>query len=645
MAGSVLTLHTPSSNVSDLYFLDLASKSKVHQKLKDPSHPEDDDYVYTEDDYYVNSYGDDEYWAYDPWATPAPSSVENMMDGVESVTARTGIANREDATATPTQAPPAVGDSIVVTTRSGSNPASVTLPSDIQTVQAMEEVAEESLGPATIGAPKVQRELFPDPVQLKAHSSVHLQEHDPEFFAETSSFLTPCLQQAYEGSLQAYKLTVDYSDGPDASAHGVIITHMEIHTVISVVTDTIEELKSITHDSATKVLHNCFDGGKLYQYLGSLRREGVEINEIEFQDRPFKSPIFGNGEPVGIISNGGRSSPISEPKKSRAGLITTLTIGMVVVGVVLLAHRRGKLPAVHIPTDRIGHLAKSIRNPFKGEKVGRMSRAFRDRFYSSFNSSDQAVVAGLSDSSQSSNNDSSGAEYKPRERSWSGSLRRYPEGGVRPAALQKQPARSSDYLRSPMPSPRTDVSHSVAGDYNVPEEYDFQATPVSSAYSSALLPKRALSTTSSKSVEEFSMPEDYNTVHEDMSLYSRNTNMLGGRAGGAYPPVRTPTSRASRAEDVYSRQSTSPQRMMGLNNNSLLSPAESKSAASSYYEGSSQTKEPYIDEWSVASFQTSSPPGAAPAAGATEALSPPYRHWNEKPKDSPGSRLAMPRLS
>lgn len=621
---------------------------KNEQKLKDSSDASDD-YVDYDDQTSLDSFWDDDYWegddfwGNDPWATDEPD---------ESLLPTDAPAGAQEPSVTPSMSP------VALESRMGTTPEDGALGVDIETTQAFEEIPVDGMGevlgeidsqmnPTTsVGSPKVHRELFPDPVELKAHSSVHLREHDAEFFDETTNVLTPCLRTAYDEHLEAYKLDVEYSDGPIATDQGVVVTHMKIHVVLAIVTDTIGALKSLTHEDASQVLHDCFDGPQLYEFLGSLRQEGVEINEIQFQDRPFKSPIFGDGEPSGIISNGGNSSSTSEPKKSRAGLVATLTVGLLVVGAVLLAHGRGKLPAAHIPTDRIGHFAKSIRQGL-GAKLGGASQALRERLSSSFSS--EKEVSGLSVSSLGGSEGGS-TRTPTRERTWSDAFRRHPPVGIKAAALQKKGAVSSDYLKTPRSD---DNSYSVPGDYDVTDEYGFDATPVSSVSAQSFIASKrvqasfsknssalsSFSKNSSKTESEFGIPDDYHTVLEENSLYSHNRSvMIGGGERRAYvhthEAVRTPSSVNQSAQSR------------------VTPPLQSTPGNSDVMSRSGGSHYGYSDEWSMNSFQTSSPSGPSVPNGATEIATdedssspPPYRHWGEKPKPSPSSRLAMPKLS
>ena len=690
-----------------------AAKKKSHDKLTAPldeNETEGEVAVEGGTSNIADEYWDgDDYWTNDPLATPSPSpfvsTSENGGSGIPTMSPAAAVGNETDS---------------LIEARMGDTLEGDALNVDIQTTQVLEAVPygvqaskRESTvrTPTSITSPKVQRELFPDPVKLKAHSSVHLRTHDSKFFAETTNFLTPCLQIAYPTQLQAYKLTIDYSDGPDASSRGVVISNMNIQVVVSVITDSIDALKSVTNENASKVIHECFDGPQLYNFLGSLRREGVEINEIEFQGRPFKSPIFSRSEPVGVISNNAPEKP------KRAGLISSLIVLMVIVATVFLAHRRGKLPKVQLPVIRLGQFAGSIRKSFQGDKLGSM----REGMNSSFSSShDQGMVSGLSSSEISSFGSTGGGSHQTpavRERTWSGSLRRHPPGGIKAAALQKKPAFSSDFLKTPKSEY---TSYSVQGDYDVPEEYDFQATPISTMTASAKLhPNLALSNlskaSSSKTEDEFGMPDDYNTVHEDVSLYSASASasaMSGVGNNNRYPhhhKTASTTTPSVISQSALSRITIPIHAAVAASGLLLGSPTTSNDSSttpdSSVRDDEQQM---YADEWSMASFQTSSlsvgldptyhrhhlraggaAPGTRPvvvaratatarttpsaatsstSASTVAAMStstaattttttttvqddstqpppPPYRGWNGKANGSPGSQLAMPNLS
>lgn len=618
--------------------MSLASKKKIDKKLKAPGTDTYDDDDWMNGDQYDDSIYEDDYWNTDDfWATAAPSPATTSLTPETRVKQSTKQATStgrahprvgfvgSSTTQSPTLSPSSTAelfssrmdfqgnhDSVITTEATSENELFQTESGTM--VTQVEEASTQTELPM-LSAPRVERELFPQPVQLKAHSSIHLQQHDPEFFAETTNLLTPCLKRAYTDHLQAYKLTVEYSDGPDASYAGVIITHMNIRVIISVVTDTIDALKLLTHDSASKVVHECFDGPLMYQYLGALRRQGVEINEIEFQDRPFRSPLFGNTEPSKVVSNGGNSSSMEEPKESRSGLIATFVVGLVVVGAVLFAHRRGKIPTIQFPSDRLGRFHSTMRAKFGNKKMGQLSQSIREKLVMSFSSSDESSRTSGDEMGSGSNQTST------RVRTWSGSFRRHPPGGVKPAALQKKPAFSKDFLKSPRSD---DHSFSVGDDYNVPDEYDFQATPMSEMYGGRNI-KAAKEPISPG--DEFSMPDDYNTVVEDVSTYSKNTSILSGVQTGQ--PRHLQLNSLGQVASVRGQTRkhipfVSPTRSTPSSAEDLLSPKDHA----------------YLDEWSMNSFTTSSPHATSSAD-----VTPPYRHWNDKPKGSPGSKLAMPKLS
>jgi hypothetical protein len=588
-------------------------------KLRAPGDEANDDDWTTDDQYNNPDYGDDFWNNAGLWETEAPSEASSNFSSPVPTTLQESAPTQTNST---TRAHPRVG--FAGRPETSSSTSSSPFPPDLlssrmgSSGQTNETFTTETATPIVqpvIGFPRIERELFPKPVQLKAHSSISLQENQQAVFTETTNIVTTCLKKSYSDHLQAYKMTVEYSDGPDVSYAGVVITEVTINIVISVKTETIEDLKLLTHDSASNIVHECFDGPPMYQLLGALRRDGVQVNEIVFVDKPFRSPIFGSSDASRIISNGDTSSSETKSKNNQGALIATLTIGMFVVGSVMYAYRKGKLSNLPIKVDKLRSLSAPIRKRFNGQKLRSLSESMRVKLSQSFTSSDQ----GSRGSSDQDGSNQSGT----RARTWSGSFRRYPTGGVRPAALQKKPAFSKDFLKSPRSDDQS-YTVSVGGDYDVPYEYDFQATPMSQMYGGR---QKMLSTpgrSPESPGEEFSMPEDYNTVAEDASLYSRNPSVMGG----AHRPQR----------HLGGRPMAIPGREQPRKANPFLSPT--MSAPSSSDDMMSPKDQPYLDEWSMNSFTTSSP-------NATEATnpSPPYRHWNEKPRGSPGSKLAMPKLS
>lgn len=651
----------------------IAAKTDMVKKLKDSSDQSDDDAFDGNLDDEV--WEGDDFWGTDPTAEPIPIEPDSG-NLVESGVPTPSPGSTDDFFATDDVfggGGNSTGD--LLTARMGDGGLNV----DIGTTQFHEKVDEPTiLGPTSIKAPKVQLELFPQTLELKAHSSVNLREHDPEFFAETTNFLTPCLQIAYHEQLQAYKLTVDYTEGPDASDIGVVITHIDIHVIVSLVADTIGALKSWTNDHASQVIVECFDGPHLNQFLGTLRREGVEINEIEFKDRPFKSPIFSRTTSAPIVPE--------EPKKNRTGLIAVLIVLFLAIGAVFLAHRRGKLSDVDLPALRIGHFVKSIRDRLQ---LGDTMDSMRQRIYHSSSSSqgsrsdDQGMVSGISSSEISSIGSVGGGSHRtsPRERTWSDSFRRYPPSGIRPAALQKKPAYSIDYLATP----RSQYSYSVQGDFNVPAEYEFQGTPVSSMSAVHVRNRPNLgvsdaskASASSRTEDAYGLQEDNATASEEISLYSRRTNGTGVQGHNRYPAH--PNISPSASQLTFSSRISTPAHPTDMGTNSNHPNGNAMVGLATPTSSVRMNDQSRYDEWSVASFLTSSPPGAPRGNGETPVFlgqvgsgggngmteskllpssstsssessssspPPPYRDWNDPKstrKDSLGSRLAMPKL-
>jgi hypothetical protein len=130
---------------------------------------------------------------------------------------------------------------------------------------------------------------------------------------------------------------------------------------------------------------------------------------------------------------------------------------------------------------------------------------------------------------------------KHRERTWSGTFRRFPTGGIKPAAIQKKGAVSSDYLSTSSSGAHSsskshlksvndsttvhdDYSFSViGGDYNVGGDYGLSPrTPNRRSGTAAKGSPTAGGSPSGR--EEFSLPETYDdSIHsrEEASLYSK----------------------------------------------------------------------------------------------------------------------------
>lgn len=190
-------------------------------------------------------------------------------------------------------------------------------------------------------------------------------------------------------------------------------------------------------------------------------------------------------------------------------------------------------------------------------------------------------------------------EPKTRERSYSGSFRRYPAGGIRPAAIQKEPAFSEHILKLysvasglappsvedasvPPPIAVDDQSYSVAGDYSIQTDYVVKASPA--AYGGG----RYSNTVRAPELqdEEFSMPDEYSVAPSMMTdVFSIPSQSIMGKR---------PKSK-SKSKDTLA----SPPSRQGVPNSDYpllrldgLDPVESPMS------------DVLMDEWSVDSFTT-----------------------------------------
>ena len=210
-------------------------------------------------------------------------------------------------------------------------------------------------------------------------------------------------------------------------------------------------------------------------------------------------------------------------------------------------------------------------------------------------------------------------EPKTRQRSYSGSFRRFPAGGIAPAAIQKEPAFSKDILKlssvssrlahppmedesevpSSMDPPKCfdDQSYSVAGDYNIPTEYDIKASPLPSVYgggrhSNNVSPPKPQD-------DEFSMPDQYSVapsmMNDEFSMPSQSVRGL------KRPPISKPVSPEHSIGRSFPKSET------------IDSPWSLQSAPSSDYplllmDGEGAVESPLsdvlMDEWSVDSYIT-----------------------------------------
>lgn len=471
----------------------------------------------------------------------------------------------------------------------------------------------------------IQRELYPGPVSLKAHSSKNLGEMETELFEILQFEISGYFRETVGPMLKKYNLEVSYSPGPDTSSLGVIVTSIDITCTLMVGSSSKVDLLSISHEKAKGWIRDFFGGPSLFSFLGELRQNGIDVNEIVFLEEEFQSGLFnGNTIASSVAASGPQeakniSSEDTDKNKNRVGLFAGIFIGICAVSTVVFVH-------------------------FKGQYSRELLGSIRSALSSDSDSSDRSSQKPLKKKKE---------VESARQRSWSGSFRRYPAGGVRPAAIQKQPALSKNFLKgqsdqgiSPKENPKQalsfleDQSFSIAeGDFNIPAEYDFKKSPNTSMQSSKLRSQ------SRDQDEEFSMPEDYNTVNEECSiqtggkkspsgsLQSPNSAGVGGtRRVNPFvygsPWNGSPSAQRRRQGDRHS-QFASPAPVASTRNNSHSIPLQMTSPESSRY----------IDEWSIDSYDTKTP------ASQHGQNSVPYRDWHDPPSPSGPSQLDMPHLS
>jgi hypothetical protein len=378
--------------------------------------------------------------------------------------------------------------------------------------------------------PTIEHRVYSGPVLLKAHSSTDLSELDPEIFAVLQSVLTPYLQTIVGSTLKAYTLEVDYSPGEDKVAEGTIVTNIQVTCALKVVSDSIESLTAIDHTQVSEWIRDFFAGSELDTFLEALQNNNINVREVVFIDQEFKA----GGQVIAGISSGneGGGKKPSNTQNNGGGSSTAviaITLTTLAVGAVLFLHFTGRLPS------------KEQMHDFGDRSLERM-HAFGYTLRSSMHKNDRDDDLG--DPLEDMHKVEEGGR-KQRERTWSGTFRRHPEGGIRPAAIQKKPAMSQDYLgdssskgsssssssSSSRPQPKnmswkdwksqTEVSA-------VYDDYSFSVGGDCGVSNSPITPSRSdrrthPSATSPAGSDEFTMPEEYDTVLEDetASLYSK----------------------------------------------------------------------------------------------------------------------------
>jgi hypothetical protein len=553
--------------------------------------------------------------------------------------------------------------------------------------------------------PSIQHTVYVKPIQLKAHSSFDLSETDPEIFAIVQSLLTPYLQTLLGQSLHAYTLEIDYSPGHDdndndnvptavASEGGAVVTNLQVSCTLRVVSDTIDSLTMVTHKQVRRWVHDFFVGDELSQLLTEFRNNNINVNELVFADDEFTfGTNNGGGQVISGISGGADSSSSSSTggKSGNPGAMVGVTLAVIAVGVVLFLHFTGRLPS----KERLSSLRDSLGS--RGGSRSSEERSHRSKSTNPFLDDDDDLnkselkglhqedrakgrgrrlwlaLFGRSDGHNTSDTNDD-EERGERRRTYSGTFRRFPTGGLRPAAIQKHPAQSKHYLKdvdtskssialssasaSSSSSSNADVGANVIGggrrprtrksktlssaesnivfddvsfsyhdsamgiDYDLDgvDEYGGPRTPTSHGHSRSNHSNnnnnnndghrrsfRQNSPNEQHNGDEFSMPEDYDTVTEDQpSVYSKWSQSVSFLPRSGFWSASSP--RRSNNVPSLSPQGVSTSPLVSTPTN--FSPRRvtpSDIASPNEYRRGTSHHNAVLDEWSVGSYDTKSP--------------------------------------
>jgi hypothetical protein len=471
--------------------------------------------------------------------------------------------------------------------------------------------------------PTIQHMVFSGPVHLKAHSSMDLSEMDPEIFGVLQSLLTPYFQKMMGPTLHAYTLEVDYSPGNDKNAgKGIIVTNLEVKCAFKVISDTVESFKLTDHKQASRWIHDFFKGPEIYKFMESLRANNIIVNDIAFIDQEFQIGAPGttttiaeaNSQTMSSGGGGSSSSPVNKNKSGPGGAMVGVTLSVLAVAMFLFMHYTGRLPS----KAQIGSYSLSARDTVlkyvptgSAIKKSESNKLNKIRF----------------------NDDEEDGGGAGRRRTFSGTFRRFPTGGLQKAAIQKKPATSDQYLGGDSASNKSSKSASTSSSSSnggvdpatlcqksksfetaVFDDYSF--SNVEGDYGPTTPSRRTqISSPSRRTMtsngDEFSMPDEDDTVHEDQTtFYSKVAKNVNHAANLMSPGNSSHNSQRSPIPSSAPRRVTA---------SDIASPNE-------------------VDAWSIRSYQTTSP-----------SHHPLHREWNDTGAESitpsPRRKLSIPRFT
>ena len=456
-------------------------------------------------------------------------------------------------------------------------------------------IGTQKLGHYKFNFPTIQHTVFSGPVVLKAYSNMDLSSKDPEIFAVLQSILTPYLQQTMGSTLHTYNLEVDYSPGHDKNAgKNNEVTLMEVDCTFKVVSDSIESFRSIDHTQASRWIHDFFSGPELNKLVEALKSDNIPVNEITFINQEFhtgKTVSEANSQSM----NKSRVFKKNTDKSGGAAMVG-VTLSVLIVGMLFFMHYTGRLPS----KARIGEFSLNARDSIKQRvpsiKLGKKKRERKD----------DEIEGGR------------------RRRTYSGTFRRFPVGGIRKAAIQKKPAKSEQYLGDSASdaSSADDIldqenysfSH-YSGDYGPPTPSQQRSIPMTPV--------------SRRTEDEFSMPSHYtNSAHE------KKGETLLGKVGKTAAYLMNP---GRKQQEPYATKSPIPSRApRRVTASDIASPRDPDD----------------VDSWSIDSYETGSPSPRTPSNH------PLHRGWSESgpemrrpqvhgqdPPESRETKLSMPFFS
>jgi hypothetical protein len=436
-------------------------------------------------------------------------------------------------------------------------------------------IETQKVGHYKFNFPTIQHTVFSGPILLKAHSNMDLSSKDPEIFAILQSILTPYLQQTMGSTLHAYNLEVDYSPGHGKNVGKYdVVTLMEVDCTFKVISDSIESFRRIDHNQASRWIQDFFSGPELYKLVEALKSDNIPVNDIAFINQEFqtsKTVSEANSQSM-------KKSPVfkkNTKENSSGAAMVGVTLSVLIVGMLFFMHYTGRLPS----KAQIGEFSLNARDSIK-QRVPSIKLGMKKR-----ERNDDEIEGG-----------------GRRRRTYSGTFRRFPVGGIRKAAIQKKPAKSEQFLGE------SASDASSAGDILDHDDYSFShyggdyGPPTPSQQRSV-----PMTPVSGRTEDEFSMPSTYND-----SAHEKQGETILGKVGKTAAYLMSPGRKQQKPYAVKSPiPSRAPRRVTASD---IASPND-------------------VDSWSINSYETGSPSQRTPSNH------PLYRGWSE-----PGPEMRRPQV-